>query len=353
MLPHSLSPRLFLLAASLAAVLTPICLAAPAPSNTQQPLGGQTQDGQPPKETPQRMLPVPFIPLPGHGAALVYLRINGKEGATFLVDTGADGNFITESLVARLGLKPYPALGDDGIPLKPFGTPLFYADVSSLSLPAVKGTETGTLDITLTNSAAAFAVVTPEQLGQGFFVDGSLGAPFLKEEAVSFDFVSRTMGIAYPGGLSPTQVEALGFGGKGGAVLPLTRCNGNCVSVPATLSDGQSSRRVDLEVDTGGVSTLIPLETAKALSLKSVGTEEILGGTAGKRVLGRVELPSLALGEVQLTNLTVSTTQSLAIPTPPKAGEDPSAHLGMDILKNYRVLIDYPAKVMYIQPNSP
>ena len=314
---------------------------------SRSPDAQQTPIGQPPTETPQRTFPVPFIPLPNHNGALLYLRINGKAGGAFMVDTGANGNLISESLVTRLGLKTHPAGGGTGT----FGPPLNHADVPLITLPLTQGTETTTLDINLTNGATSFAVAPPEQL-QIFFADGILGVPFLTNGAVSFDFVTHSMGFTYPGSLSPAQVKVLGFGGADGAILPLTPCNGDCVSVPATLSDGRSSHRVDLQVDTGGGSTLIPFAVANELSLKSVGTTQIDGGTAGHKVLGQVELPSLSLGGLQLTNLTVTATNSLVNPTASKPGEEVQPHLGMDILKNYRILLDYPAKVMYLQPNT-
>jgi hypothetical protein len=98
---------------------------------------------------------------------------------------------------------------------------------------------------------------------------------------------------------------------------------------------------------------MIPREAAKALSLKAEGRQPMTGGSAGYRMHDRFHLSSLTLGGLKLTDVPVLSTDNLATTVQDTRKKDPPPILGMDILKNYRVLIDFPGRMMYLQPNVP
>jgi hypothetical protein len=67
----------------------------------------------------------------------------------------------------------------------------------------------------------------------------------------------------------------------------------------------------------------------------------------------KFHLTSLTLGGVKLTDVPVLSTDNLATPVRNPHKKDPPPILGMDILKHYRVLLDFPGRMMYIQPPDP
>jgi predicted aspartyl protease len=294
-----------------------------------------------PAARPQQGYVIPFTPVPDdHGGPLVKVRINDKVDATFIIDTGTPGCYISESLATKLGLTATsPIMTPDGKPGSVFGKPARAVTLDRLELAPKPGG--GPLIIQPFNGP--FVVLKNEQLwvSPSLTADGILGATFLENFAAGFDFISHQMILFQPGVLSDAQAQGLGCAGPGGAEIPLTDNGLDQFFVSALLDTGTASRSAGLLVDTGSKLTVIPQADAKALSLKSEGKQPLIGGTDPYAVLDRAQVASFSLGDIRLLD------RSVLYPD----RKDYPAILGMDILKGYKVLLDYPAHKMYLMPN--
>jgi predicted aspartyl protease len=329
-------------------------LADPAPPGTEQAHAGTGQAGIPPvaqapAEKPQQSFISVISPLAGHGGPLIRVRLNDSAAsATFLVDTGAGSSLIAQSLADRLGLKARPALNADGKPWEPFGKPTDAVPIDALLIEGPPEQPLWRLNLL---GGGQFDVATPEQLYLP--VDGVLGMEGFESSALLFDFAAGRMDVILPGALSPAQVRSYGFNQPGGAALPLSRLtkypnfsikgDSDLFSVPVLLNNGSKTTQADLLVDTGSQVTVIPRAAAKELSLKPFGQRPLAGGTGGSMQANQAQVSSLSLGGIRLTDVPVLYPDR----------KDHVAILGMDILKNYRVLLDFPGRMMYIQPPDP
>jgi predicted aspartyl protease len=328
-------------------------LADPAPSGTGQAQTGTGQAGiaptaQTPAERPQQCVVSVISPLAEHGGPLIHVRFNDSDApATFIVDTGSGGSLIVQALADRLGMKASPYLQADGKPWETFGRPMDAVPIDSLLIEGPPEQPLWRLNM----MGDRFGVATREELY--FPADGVLGMEGLASSALLFDFAGGRMDVIIPGALSPAQVRSFGFGGADGAALPLSRLakypnfsikgDLDLFSVPVVLGSGSKSTQVDLLVDTGAQLTVIPREAAKALSLESTGKHPLVGGSTGPSELNMAKVSSLSLGGIRLADVPVLYPDR----------KDYPAILGMDILKNYRVLLDFPGRMMYLQPNVP
>jgi predicted aspartyl protease len=328
-------------------------LADPAPPGTGQAQGVTAQGGIPlaaqtPAERPQQCVVSVISPLSGDGGPLIHVHFgDSAEVATFMVDTGSGGSLIAQALADRLGMRASPYLQADGKPWETFGRPMDAVPIDSLLIEGPPEQPLWRLNM----MGDRFGVATREELY--ISADGVLGMEGLASSALLFDFAGGRMDVILPGALSPAQVRSYGFGGVGGAALPLSRLTKypnfsikgdlDLFSVPVVLGSGSKATQADLLVDTGAQLTVIPREAAKALSLKSTGKHPLVGGSTGPSELNMARVPSLTLGSIRLTDVPVL--------YPDK--KDYPVILGMDILKNYRVLLDFPGRMMYLQPSHP
>jgi predicted aspartyl protease len=319
--------------AALVSVLPPVAHADPAA----------------PPDRYQQGYVVPFTPVPDdHGGPLVKVRIDDKADATFIVDTGTNGCMISESLAAKLHLPDAPTPMRDGKPDPDilFGKTARAVKIRRLELAPKPG---GGPMVFQAVDGGHYVVAKDSYfyVAPGVTVDGILGANFLVNFAASFDFSADQMILIQPGVMSAHQVGLLGYGQAGGTEFPLkdkgTDTERDEFSVSALLGSGTATRSVDLEVDTGSKVTTIPRDAAQALSLKPEGEQPVAGGTSGDRVLDRSTVSSLSLGDIRVLDRPVLY---------PDKGDYPSL-LGMDILKGYKILIDYPARKVYLMPNLP
>ena len=170
-------------------------------------------------------------------------------------------------------------------------------------------------------------------------VDGWIGVNLFDNLAVFFDFPNRKLILIDPGGLTPGQAKFLGCNEAGGAVMPLSRNGRGLYVVPVGLDNNDVSRQTDLMVDTGSQTTEIPRDAAHDLSLVPL-RQLPQAGLEGNFTVNEARLHELYLGNVWLADPLVTYT----------IGDDRFPRIGMDILAGYKVLLDFPAKKMYLQP---
>ncbi len=298
-----------------------------------------TQVQTPPETAPsQQGFIIPITTVKGQGSPLVTVWINDRLSATFILDTGTNNCLISQSLSTKLGLKSAPALLSNGKPLLINGKQFPAVTLDSLRL----GGKSGALNI---QPLKLPIMVLPAQMlhvSANCVVDGLIGSNLLDEFAADFDFQGNTMTLCYPGSLTAANARFLGFGGPGGAVVPLSVSPNEFYSVPVEMESGKVSRQVNLLVDTGSQITQIPYQAAQDLALTFLGLVPQMGFDGGYNVQ-QARLPVLMLGETRLTGLLV--TYGIML--------DHTPRLGMDILSGYKVLLDFPSKKMYLQPIPP
>jgi predicted aspartyl protease len=95
-------------------------------------------------------------------------------------------------------------------------------------------------------------------------------------------------------------------------------------------------------VDTGANRSVVSMEAAQALSLP-VGPPTSVHGIAGVEPVATVEVASLAVGEVR--------SSDLVLPVLPFAHLGAQGLLGVDVMKDRRVVLDFAANTLLIGPS--
>lgn len=305
--------------------------------------------GAPPADTgaPARTsYTFPFSTLP-YGAPAVQVKVNDKIMGTFLIDTGASANMITDTMAAKLGLKPQVLPLGRG-PVFPGGKPAAFVSPLKLQIGP------------LTTGGGAAVVVPAAKLASspGGGVDGVLSMQALRYFALDIDFAQRQITMWYPNGLTDAAVKQAGFGGV--SAVPLVPNIPDAIlydpakaaasvdaywsllySVPVQVGDGVRVSRQNLVLDTGSGVTIFPSGVSASLRLKRSGSLETPDLMNGIQAVDYAEAPLLQLGDVRLLNRTVGIITK---------GRD-SPVLGVDVLSGYRVLMDFGAKRMYLKPD--
>jgi hypothetical protein len=287
---------------------------------------------------------IPFTPAPANGAPLVTVRINDKIDATFLVDTGSPQTSVSEDLVAKLGLPTRPAIHPDGTPITADGKPVRYATMDSFQIGS-----SSLKDLlhfhpfvwqVLVQSARKLHSLAAQPL------DGVIGADLLAKFAVGFDFRDHLVTFYNPGGQTRQVWQSGGLVGPAGSELPLTIPGDYwAFLVPAQFGDGNTSQQASLLLDTGSPYTIVPYSVAKALSLHDVRSGT-MSGQFGSVSIDQAQVPTVGLGDLRLSGFPVAYPDKGTILTT-------FGLLGLDVLSGYRVLMDFPAKRMYLTPVIP
>lgn len=291
-----------------------------------------------------------------YGAPVVEAKINDTVTATFLIDTGSSANFISQTVVDKLGLKPQDAhLTRD---------PSFLEGKQPMFVSPQK-----VLAGSLTLQGGAYLVESAKELavGCGGAVDGIIGMQLLRYFAVDLDFPRHQITLWFPNGLADDAVKQAGF--SDAFTVPLIPSIPDSIiydpvkagqsteaywrlyySVPVQIGDGLHVSQQSLLLDTAGGVTLFPSEVSRALNLEVQGTMPLSKPTYGSQRVNIVQAPTIQIGSLCLLNQTVEVFQSGT------AGEGPAhktAALGLNLLSGYRILMDFGAKKMYFKPNIP
>lgn len=287
---------------------------------------------------------LPFTSSPTQGAPLITVWLNGRIESTFIVDTGTGNCLISKSLAAKLDLTPYPALLSDGKPLYFNGLQPQAVTLTSLKIGGKDG------PLTIQPLTGPVLIVADSQLRTlaGATVEGMIGSNLLDSFAVEFGFPDHTMMLIYPGSLTIEESGSLGFNGPGETILPLYRREDETYSVPVRLKNGKVSRTLVLLVDTAGQWTTIPRNIAQQLSVTPLGERPVFSlgdskddGRLHTYSTEEAQVDTLGLGDLQFTKpyIRYSVTDK----------NDHLAGLGLDVLSGYKVLMDFPARKMYLQ----
>lgn len=265
--------------------------------------------------------------------------------ALFVFDTGTSHCAISYRLAAKLGLRQHPMMDHSGKPLKFYGIVPPSVTVASL--------EVGPLHV----QGFPLAVFPDKQLSLATHqeVDGFLGASFWSHFATRIDFTHRQITFITPSAealsygslsqnptlLSSAEITRLGFGAA--IVVPMIVLPGRPYAV-ASIRNGPTSTVDLLLVDSGSDTTFLSKRTQNKLNLKILGSGTFTGFN-GTSAAADMWLPGLICGTLDLSDLLVYLALQPDLP-------QSSSILGLDVLANYDVLLDFPHQKMYLKPRD-
>jgi predicted aspartyl protease len=260
---------------------------------------------------------------------LIRVRVNGSRPLKFIFDTGASASLINQSTAAELGLKPRGRVRGTAT-----GGNIHVSLIRGVSL-SVQGAEVSNQMI------ASMPIPTPP----GFEFDGIIGFDFINQFVVEIDYRSKTMNLHNP--------RTYTYSG-GGEVIPLILDKGRIPHANAELSlEGRTPVRAELEVDTGADGTfVITSPFVRKHGLLAAVSKTIQGDRRGaggeeKVLIGRVK--AVQLGRFTIENPPVAfslDTEGAG------ASEENDGVIGGEVLRRFKVIIDYSRKRMILEPNE-
>ena len=280
--------------------------------------------------TGRRITTLAYEPAPEKGMPLVRVRVNNgsknEAFATFVMDTGFTQCLMSDRLARVLHITGEPALRDDH-------TPICFADGKPLQ-QVTPSIQVGSF---LTDQCS-FVLLKAYRLDLlDCPLDGILGWYFLSDHAVLFDFQSHQITLWHGGDLTLAELKAAGM--QDALQLPRANRTPGSFDVRVRLND---QRDVELAVDTGGAHTLISPGDARLLQLEPTRVSFKQPSIFGTLKANEARLRSLTFGSEHVMDMTVRYLQQEHPNLPP--------HLGLDVLSRYRMLIDYPANIIYLKP---
>ena len=228
-----------------------------------------------------------------------------------------------------------------------------YAELNLASNETL-GVRIGAADIPVESRLVSSDVWFPFAIGKDRKVEGLLPAGLLQKYQVSFDYAGRSMTLAEPGTLTPRGVPV---------PFQLNAITG-LIAVEATI-DGQT---YPITIDNGSGFTWIGRSAAQAWLTRhpdwqrgtgAIGPSNMRMAEDGIETAGAL----LRIPEIQLGSLRMQQVGALAI------GPDDQGHdfmdwystknalpvigwLGGNVLRHFRVTIDYPQRMSYWEPQS-
>jgi membrane-associated protease RseP (regulator of RpoE activity) len=262
------------------------------------------------------------------GGIMLKARINNSP-VMLSIDTGTGGVFaVLEAKTAkRLGLKPR---GDYTVPgiAGTFSAATAYG--ARVTLPGVEFSNQR-IEVVALDGAGEFG--EPH-------IDGTFGGDFIKQFVVEIDFAAHVINLR-----APAHYRYEGTG----EIVPLTIDEGDpIVALKMTTPEGA---RVEgrFKLDTG-LSGTLAFFTPTVRKYRLIRNTKIIpaptsaetGGTYTSRI-GRMK--TLQLGGVTIQNPTVNFSTSTN-------RTDADGSLGMEILRRFRMIIDYTRSRIILEPNA-
>ncbi len=268
------------------------------------------------------------LPFTGENLIIVEVRVNDSAPMKFLFDTGAGITVVSEKVAAKLKLKKVDDLDAKGVGGTVQGS---LAQGITLSVPGVK---------VFNQPVAVLPLDFPCELSD---ISGIIGYNFINEFVVAIDYDAKRISLFPPGTYK--------YAGPGERI-PI-EIVGNTPRVRGQVAlTGTSPVEAVFELDTGSDGTLrLKSHFVKRHSfieaLKS-RMDSVHRGAGGelKTLDGRLRL--LRLGRFNVADALVS----FETDTEGSPGEDNDGPLGNEILRRFRLVIDYSRKQMFIEPNT-
>jgi predicted aspartyl protease len=263
---------------------------------------------------------------------IVQTSINGSKPLSFILDTGAGGSVINTKRAKELGLKlegQSEATTGDG----------------AVEASFVKGGKVSISGVKLPDSTLTAVDLSGLEAGIGRRIDGILGYDVFARYVVEFDYVARKVKLHEP--------KSYRYSGSGQIVSITVDDNRPFIRGTVTQHDSKSAEG-RFEFDTGQVSAVILGEsfTIKSELLKSAGKTVQL--TTGAILAGRSTAQTGRIQKLQLGSFTISNPVTNFVQG--NRGEadtsDYAGQIGGEILRRFRVIVDYSRKQVILEPNK-
>jgi predicted aspartyl protease len=261
------------------------------------------------------------LPLTRHGEHhFADVSINGGPPRTFLIDTGAGLTAISRELADTLGLALGGAMDIVGLG---GGVEARSATLQSVGFG------------TLTRQGVSCLVLDFDEMrrSMGLEVEGILGYSALNRYAVTFDFARGTLELAQN---APPKAP-----GAGGARVRMETLGGQSL-VEGSVEGGATGSFI---VDTGSWISFVPSDVGrKVAALRRVPGVPFIGADGRVLEAEAVRARSLAIGAARVDRpiLLYVTSGGANDPVGLTLGSGERGVLGANVLRRYRVTLDYP-----------
>ena len=258
------------------------------------------------------------------------VRVNGSRELTMIFDTGASMTGIDEHFVKELGLT---TTADK---LKGKGTG------GNFSGAYVKSSTLAVGDVQVSNQPlAAFKINTPP----GFDFDGVIGYDFIAAFVVEIDYQKKTMILHEP--------SRYVYRGRGDVIaLDLSGRKTPLLRTVVAMSKGRSFI-VNLELDTGADNAFLlnsPIVKRERLrNLFGTARQDMARGAGGQQDRMVVRARSVKFGRITVQKPPVALTLERV---GAGAATDNGGTLGGEVLRRFKVVIDYPRARLILERNS-
>jgi len=284
--------------------------------------GGQDSGSRPLAVVPMHLYAgrIPFVDV----------RVAGSEPLSFIVDTGADTDLLNVKWAAPLGLTIEHAQAVD----EPGG---------KVEEGAIRATTLAVGGIQIPGESLTTAPLSFMAPFVGRKIDGLLGHEFLSRYVVEIDYERSTIAIYDP--------RSYRYDGPG-EIVPLTLTPSDAEVHVAIRPSGGAPVDAVLELDTGSFDALgLHGSFVDQHALAPAGTPRLAtpGLAIGGQTTGyRTRVAGVTLGSYALDDLVVSVTASNG------AGNhsEVAGTLGAEVLRRFRVILDYPRKRMILEKNA-
>jgi hypothetical protein len=188
---------------------------------------------------------------------------------------------------------------------------------------------------------ASFPFNTPS----GFEFDGVIGGDFIKQFVVEIDYENKTMSLYSP--------RAYAYSGKGEVIPLLLAARKTPLVNTKIILEGRAPVDARLELDTGADGTLVinsPLVRRQKLTEAILKTAQSTNNGAGgeqKVLVGRVK--AVQVGRLVFANPPIALAQDTEGAA---ASEANDGVIGGELLRRFKVILDYSRKRMILEPNK-
>src|SRR6185369_6474155 len=258
------------------------------------------------------------------------VTIDGGPPRTFLVDTGAGLTAISRELADTLGLALGGAMDVVGLG---GGVEARSASLSSVDLGGIVRKDVSVLVLDFAEMRRSM----------GLEVEGILGFSALNRYAVTFDFAHGALEIAQNG---PRRAP-----GAGGARVPMEMLGGQAL-VEGKV-DGAAAGSFIL--DTGSWITFVPADVGRRIAaVKRVPGISFVGADGRVLEAEAVRARSLSFGAARVDQPVVlyATSGGEADPVGLTLASGERGVLGANVLRRFRVTLDYPRSELVLDPSE-
>lgn len=265
---------------------------------------------------------------------LLQFRVNNSQPIWFIFDTGASVNVINEKLANNLGLTSRGVVNPSGGGGTVSGT---FSEGATVGLPGVEAFKQRFFAIPLD--------ALPTYFGRD--VEGIIGTDFIRNFVVEIDYTNETLTFYDP--------KTYNLSGEPDTLLLENRDGTPYVKVALSL-DGRNTITDQFELDSGSIRILQinrPFaDRHKILTIlpESKVVEGVGGaGIGGKTKFVEARIHSFKIGRYTLPGPVISVSQDTE---GFGASNDAAGVIGTELLRRFKVTLDYQSQRMKLSPNA-